>query len=158
VAMSLACKQVVSIQALVMQIAKMLRKTRIHEDNRASIKLALTEKSQTLRHLVQLSYHYVRHLSSEAKIKIYWISTKEQLGNFFTKPLAKPDFCKFHDMLMCDFSSLQKHTEKRNFKQLANTAECDANEKEKRPQCCRKEKLSTATEKCNAKRINLLRN
>ena len=110
--MSLACKQVVSLQALAKRIVRVTRKPRVYEDNRASIKLALTEESQTPRHLVKLSYHYIQQLSSEGKIEIFWISTKEQIEDFFTKPLAEPDFCKFCDKLMCNYSLLQNCTER----------------------------------------------
>lgn len=124
VAMSYACKDVISVNEIANRLGKVTRKPRLYEDNRAAIKLAITEESQTLRHLVKLSYHYVRQLSSQKRIDIHWISTKEQLGDFFTKPLAKQQFEKFRSNFMCDSSLFQKPTEKSRKLKKEN---CDIN-------------------------------
>ena len=130
VAMSQACKEIISIQALVTRLGRVTKIPRLYEDNRASIKLAITEESQTLRHLVKLSYHYVRQLSSERRIEIQWISTKQQIGDFFTKALAREQFEKFRNKLMREFDLLQRPTE-RTMKRK-KTAKICANKKIKR--------------------------
>jgi len=89
VAMSYACKDVISIHELAKRLGKVTQEPRLYEDNGAAIKLEITEESQTLRHLVKLSYHYVRQLSSQRKIDIFWISTKGTNRRFLYKILSK---------------------------------------------------------------------
>jgi len=131
VAMSQACKEIISIQALATRLGRVTKIPRLYEDNRASIKLAITEESQTLRHLVKLSYHYVRQLSSERRIEIQWISTKQQIGDFFTKALAREQFEKFRNKLMREFDLLQRPTE-RTMKQKNCEDLCEQEDKAKR--------------------------
>jgi len=70
--------------------------------NKAAIKLAITEESQTLRHVVNLYYHFVQQQVKAGQVKIEWIRTDDQLGDMFTKALATPKLIKFRDSVMCD--------------------------------------------------------
>ena len=100
VAMSMACKEVVSLNDMNRKFLRIDKIPLFFEDNMAAIKLAKTEESKTLRHLVNLYHHYIRNEVKAKRVQIEWISTKEQLGDFFTKALGKPDFCKFRNEIM----------------------------------------------------------
>ena len=95
VAMSLACRELANVS----EMSKRLVKTKIvpivYEDNKAA-----TEESTTLKHLVNLCYHYVRFEARCNSIKIEWIRSDEQIGDFFTKALANPKFKYFRSKLM----------------------------------------------------------
>jgi len=106
-AMSTACKELISIFEMNKQILRMYEIPTIYEDNTAAIKLAKTEECQTLRHVVNLCYHYIRSQVKENDVRLEWISTKEQIGDMFTKALPSTSFCKFRNELMCDYSQLQ---------------------------------------------------
>ena len=62
------------------RISKIDSIPRVFEDNKAAIRLALTEESQTLKHIVNLCNHYVRKQSKDKEI-----TTDKQLGDFFYK-------------------------------------------------------------------------
>jgi len=100
--MSLACKELSSIHELGKRILGIEQTPIIFEDNKAAIKLAVTEESQTLRHLVNLCYHFVRQQVRTGQVKIEWIRSEDQLGDMFTKALASPKLIKFRDSFMCD--------------------------------------------------------
>ena len=72
----------------------------MYEDNRAAKKVAKTEESKTFRHLVHLHHHYVRQLYKNGQIEIKWVSTDEQLGDFFTKAQPTPNFLINQNILM----------------------------------------------------------
>lgn len=100
VAMSLACRDVISIVEMMRRILREKYIPVICEDSRPAINLAETEESKTLKHIVKLCYHYVRELARDKKIKIEWVNTKKQIGDFFTKPLPPDKFRYFRDMLI----------------------------------------------------------
>ena len=67
----------------------------LYEDNKAAIKLAIMEESQTLRHVVNLCYHFVQQQVKTGEVKIEWIRSEEQLGDMFTKALPAPKLTYF---------------------------------------------------------------
>jgi hypothetical protein len=58
VAMSLACRELANVNEMCRSIFKLELKPIIFRDNKAAIELAQTEESKTLKHLVNLCYHY----------------------------------------------------------------------------------------------------
>lgn len=72
----------------------------VYKDNKAAIELAQTKESTTLKHLVNLCYHYVQFEARCNSIKISWISSDKQIGDFFTKALANPKYKYFRNKLM----------------------------------------------------------
>ncbi len=102
VAMSLASREVANVSEMCKRMLNMKVNCILFEDNRAAIELAKTEESRTMKHIVNLCYHHVRKEVQEGRMKIEWISTKDQIGDFFTKALAKAKFYQFWDNLMHD--------------------------------------------------------
>jgi hypothetical protein len=61
----------------------------IYEDNQAAIILAKDNKfSERTKHM-DVRYFFVRHKVQDGTVKVHYISTKDQLADFFTKPLGK---------------------------------------------------------------------
>lgn len=100
IAMSLACREVVCLKEMVKRLLKLDITPVLFEDNEAAIKMAKTEKSNSLKHIVKLCYHYVRFEAIKKNIEIRWVSTPDQLADGFTKALPKDSFNKFKDQLI----------------------------------------------------------
>jgi len=108
VAMSLACRELANVSEMCKRLIKTKMVPIVYEDNKAAIELAQTEELTTLKHLVNLCYHYVRFEARCNSIKIEWINSNQQIGDFFTKALANPKFRFFRNKLMgiVDFRSM----------------------------------------------------
>jgi len=105
--MSTACKELASVHELSKRLLGLEQTPTLYEDNKAAIKLAITEESQTLRHVVNLCYHFVRQQAKAGEIKIEWIRSEEQLGDMFTKALPAPKLVQFRDSFMCNVDMFQ---------------------------------------------------
>lgn len=100
VALSLACRELTCIRQMCISIIGWSKIPTIWEDNKAAIELAKTDESSTLKHLVKLCYHYIRSEVKHGNVKVRWISTKEQLGDIFTKALPTAVFQKLRNALV----------------------------------------------------------
>lgn len=100
VSMSLACRELTNLMEMSRRILNLNLEAIVFEDNKAAIELAKTEESKPLKHIVNLCYHYVRGEVQSGRIKLQWIGTQNQLGDFFTKPLTRPKFCEFRNRIM----------------------------------------------------------
>ncbi len=105
VAMGLACREIINLKEMSKRLLKINLSPVLYEDNKAAIELAKTQDSTTLKHVVHLNYHFVRDLVQRDIIKIDWIPSEEQLGDFLTKALAKPKFVKFRDLCISPINS-----------------------------------------------------
>ena len=73
---------------------------RTYEDNMSCVKMANLHKTRPrTKHLAIRLHHFRSHVVNKT-ISIEHISTKHQLGDLFTKPLPKPQFCKLRDIIM----------------------------------------------------------
>jgi hypothetical protein len=73
---------------------------RTFEDNQSCIEIATNHKTRPrTKHLSVRLHHFRSHVVAKS-ITIEHISTKEQIADMFTKPLARPQFCKLRDRLM----------------------------------------------------------
>lgn len=97
IALSLACRELTSLNEMMRRILKISIIPTVYEDNKAAIELAKIDETRTLKHIVNLCYHYVRKEVQEYRIQIQWISSQEQIGDFFTKPLPKDKFNHFRE-------------------------------------------------------------
>ena len=55
---------------------------------------------------IEVDFHFVRHLVSQRKLEVRFISTRDQIADIFTKPLTR---CR-HDMLKSKLKIIQKTT------------------------------------------------
>lgn len=100
VAMSDACKELASLQFMCEDILKLQIVPVLFEDSKPAKRLAEVDKSSTLKHLVRLSYLYVREQFKNGRIKIDWVGTDMQVRYGLTKPLNQSKFQTFRDKLL----------------------------------------------------------
>ena len=75
-------------------------KCRTFEDNMSCVNIANTHKTRPRTKHLCIRLHYFRSHIVKKTITVEHISTKEQIADIFTKPLAKPQFEKLRDPLM----------------------------------------------------------
>lgn len=102
IAMSFACKDLVNLNEICKRLLHLNMIPILYEDNQAAIKLAKNEDSQSLKHIVKLCYHYIRLEIKNRNLILKWVSTKDQLADFFTKALPEPKFRFFREQLLQD--------------------------------------------------------
>ena len=75
-------------------------KCRTFEDNMSCVNMANTHKTRPrTKHLCIRLHHFRSHILRKT-ITVEHISTKEQIADILTKPLARPQFEKLRDPLM----------------------------------------------------------
>ena len=100
IALSLTCREITSLNEMLKRLFKINITPTVYEDNRAAIELAKTDETKTLKHIVNLCYHYARNEVQEKRVNLEWINTDEQIGDFFTKSHPKDKFEYFRNKLM----------------------------------------------------------
>lgn len=70
----------------------------IYEDNIPCIRIAEEPREHQRTKHVDVKYMYIRELIKNKKLRITYVSSDNQIADFFTKPLAK---CKFDKFLNC---------------------------------------------------------
>lgn len=105
IAMSLGCKEVVSIREMCKRFIQVNIIPIMYEDNKAAINIAKSEDSQTLKHIVKLCFHYIRFEISKRNIIIKWVSTKNQLADALTKPLGSLKFNEFKNLVLKEINT-----------------------------------------------------
>ncbi len=100
IAMSLAAKELTSLKEMCKRLIKFDTIPIMYKDNIVAIKVAKTEESQSLKHVVNLCYHYIRHEVAHKNLIIKWIRSENQLGDLFTKALGNEKFLKFRTQIL----------------------------------------------------------
>ena len=73
---------------------------KVFEDNRSCIKVAESPRHTPRTKHIAIKYHHFRSYVADGTIKIYPISTVDQLADIFTKPLDRVVFVKLRKLLM----------------------------------------------------------
>lgn len=101
VAMSEASREIVSIDKSISKIInKSLFPVVLYCDNRAAIFCASTNRSNKLRHMTEVHQDYIKECVDCERIIIKWVSTKDQLADIMTKPLAYEIHSKIRDKII----------------------------------------------------------
>ena len=109
IALSSALREVIAVMQLLDELKA--RKFPVHpsipnvtcrtfEDNRSCIEIATNHKTRPRTKHLSVRLHHFRSFVANNRISIQHISTKEQIADMFTKPLAKDQFTKLRDRLM----------------------------------------------------------
>jgi hypothetical protein len=64
----------------------------IFQDNRGSIELAKNPVFHKRTKHIDIRFHFIRDLLKASRIMLPWISTKEMIADFLTKPSSRADF------------------------------------------------------------------
>ena len=75
-------------------------KCKTFEDNMSCISLAISHKTRPRTKHLCIKLHHFRSYVVNKIISIEYASTKDQIADIFTKPLARPQFSKLRDLLM----------------------------------------------------------
>jgi hypothetical protein len=100
IAMSLAAKELVCIREICKRLLKMEKIPIMYEDSTAAINIAKSDDSQSLKHVVNLCFHYVRLEVANKNLIIKWIRTTDQTADMLTKALDKYKLEKFRDKVL----------------------------------------------------------
>ena len=72
----------------------------LHSDNQSAIALVKNPLQHQCTKHIDVKYHFVRDEISDGKLKLLYVSSENNLADLFTKPVAKPQNCKFKSMIM----------------------------------------------------------
>ena len=102
IALAETVKEVIWLRMLLSELGfEQTKATPIYIDNRAARLLGegATGSSTRSKH-IDIRYHLIRHHVEEGTIALHHISTKENLADIFTKPLAERQHVKFTERMM----------------------------------------------------------
>ncbi|MBP1527254.1 MAG: hypothetical protein H9Q66_04970, partial [Spiroplasma ixodetis] len=100
IAMSMAVKEIKSLNKMCDKLIKLQLTPIVYEDNTAAIKIAKSDESQTLKHIVKLCYHFIRMEVANKNIIIKWINSDNQIADAFTKVLGPKAFDRYRNMML----------------------------------------------------------
>ena len=73
---------------------------KVFEDNFGALELAVAPKMRPQTKHINLVYHHFRGFVRNKQVRIYAVTTEEQLRDLFTKPLDQNMFVKFRRRIM----------------------------------------------------------
>ena len=68
-------------------------------DNQGAITLAKDNKFHARTKHIDLRYHFIHEVVEDGKIQVKYILTDDNVSDIFTKPLPRPKFTKFMELL-----------------------------------------------------------
>jgi hypothetical protein len=71
----------------------------INCDNQGAIALAKDNKFHACTKHIDIRYHFTCEAVEDSKISVTYIPAANNTADIFTKPLAKPKFCHFIELL-----------------------------------------------------------
>ena len=72
---------------------------KINCDNQGAIALAKDNKFHARTKHIDIRYHFIREAVEDGKISVKYIPTDDNTADIFTKPLSKPKFRRFVELL-----------------------------------------------------------
>lgn len=101
VAMSEASQELISIDnSLKLIFNNSFAPMKLWCDNKAAEASAQIDGGNKLRHMTEIREHYVKQCVKRGLVKIYWISSKGQVADVFTKPLPFESHSRFTDAIL----------------------------------------------------------
>jgi transposase InsO family protein len=98
-ALSDCSRQCMWVKMLLEEIGYSVGPVPICGDNQGSIFLASNDVTETRSKHIDIRYHFVREAIEDKKIDAFFIAGVDKPADLFTKPLARPKFERFRDML-----------------------------------------------------------
>ena len=95
-----ATKELLFLQRLTSELGVQRTKpTILHCDNEGAIKLAYNPEFHARTKHIDIQGHFVREVVSSKVMDIEWLASKDMPADGLTKPLAKPAFERFRDLI-----------------------------------------------------------
>ena len=99
--LSSACRELVWLRALLAELGIVYSSAiPLYNDNAAAIALARDPVQHRRNKHIDIRHHYIRELVRSKVVDIEWLSGKELVADFLTKPLAHHKFSMCRDKLM----------------------------------------------------------
>jgi hypothetical protein len=99
VAQTHAAKKGIWLRSFVKEIRGEQGALTISCDNQGAIALAKDNKFHARTKHIDLRYHFIREAVEDGKIEVKYVPTDDNVSDIFTKPLPRPKFAKFVEML-----------------------------------------------------------
>lgn len=99
IALSHGAKEAIWLRQFVKELNINCNSVRIFVDNQASIKLASNSEHHKRSKHIDVRYHFIRDIVNKKQIALEYVSSKDQLADIFTKPLAKAQFYYLREKL-----------------------------------------------------------
>ena len=100
VALALAVKEAIWLRKLHFDLELPVPVIPLHEDNEACIKIAENPVFHKRTKHIDIRFHFIRDHLKKGNISVPHISTKQQLADVLTKPLARPTFEYFASIMV----------------------------------------------------------
>lgn len=100
IAMSDTCRELANIRNMCKYISNISILPTLYGDCKPAISVSKTDDSRTLKHIVKLTYHYVREEFQKGNVDIQWVKSGDQLADMLTKPLPLDKFVIFRECLL----------------------------------------------------------
>jgi hypothetical protein len=99
VAMSEGVREILWLVGLCRELQWKFDTPVLHGDNKGAIFMTAKPGKHSRAKHIQNKYHLVRHLRERGEITTVFCSTDQMIADIFTKPLARPKFEQFRDMM-----------------------------------------------------------
>ena len=95
IALCAACKEAIWVMKIVSPLIKITevgKSVTIFSDSQSAIALSLTEAVNRRNKHIAITYHFVREVVDDGRVKLEYIPTKNMLADTMTKPLGRVKF------------------------------------------------------------------
>jgi hypothetical protein len=100
IAQTHAAKEAIWLQSFISEVQGTgKKKLTISCDNQGAIALSKDNKFHSRTKHIDLRYHFICEAVKDGKIKVNYIPTDNNVSDIFTKPLPKPKFQRFVELL-----------------------------------------------------------
>lgn len=99
IALSHGAKEAIWLRQFLKELNINCNYVEIFVDNQAAIKLASNSEHHKRSKHIDVRYHFIRDIVNKKQIALEYVSSKDQLADIFTKPLAKAQFCYLREKL-----------------------------------------------------------
>lgn len=98
-----AAQEIVWLRLVIEELLKQsLAPTQLHVDNQSAIKLAKNAGYHKLTKHIDIKYHYIRECIEHNVLELTYVTSREQLADFLTKPLSKEKVLNILELLSID--------------------------------------------------------
>ena len=99
VAAASACTQLLWMRQTLKEYGVICDKVPLLCDNESAIKIAYNPVQHTRTKHIEIRHHFIRDHVAQGDIELSYVCTKDQLADFFTKPLDEARFCYLRNEL-----------------------------------------------------------
>ena len=99
IAAGLCCAQILWMKQNLLDYDLHFHETKILCDNTSAINLSKNSILHSRTKHIDVRYHFLRDHVEKKNVSLFYVDTKLQLADIFTKPLCEEDFCRIRGEL-----------------------------------------------------------